>query len=834
MSSDNQRFLVNPEQMLDLITRKSLDAFIVSDTSNTVLVWSAYAETLFGWTAEEAIGAQLTALIIPPAHRRAHEQGIQRFLETGTLKNVNTRLELYGMHKDGRSLPLEMTVIPVQLDGQTLFTSSIRDNSERHRQKQQLVQQAALLQLSRDAIVVTNLDDLIVFWSSGAATLFQYAADKAIGCRYHDLLAAGDALARLTPSLETTGHWESELVCQTRDARCVSVLSRYALERDCDGMPARILISSTDISLRKEMQLQEVLLDESEQRFYSLFEQHTDGVIHFDQSVRLTLANAAFVAMSGYSLAEVLSVHRPYLIAADSILPLTTAAQAALGGAPQTLESTLHRKNGSRLDVSVVLIPSVTNGKVTGVHGLVKDNSVPKNHERQIHHMATHDALTGLPNRYFLEDRLHHAIEQARRAQVMVAVLFLDLNRFKIINDSLGHDRGDHLLGVVAERLQGAVRDADTVARIGGDEFVVVLENIQDRHHVRAAAAHLLESVGKPVQLAGHRLSVTTSIGISYYPHDGDDPATLLKQADLAMYDAKAAGHGVFREYQAGMGAKAASRLLDETALRRAIAQDELVLYYQPRISLVTGTIASVEALVRWNHPTHGFILPDAFVPLAEEMGIIDALGVWVVVQASRQLAEWHTEPATAVSLSLNISAHQLRSPHLYDALVQALTGQAFPPDALELEITESAVMQDMDAARAMLGSIASLGLRLSVDDFGTGYSSLSLLKALPLDTLKIDQSFMDGLTDGSSNATIVAATIGMAQKIGLSVVAEGVTSLEQLQFLRQHHCDQVQGYLFAQPSPAAEFSTYLRAYRTAPVIRFAEDAIVGLAWDRP
>jgi diguanylate cyclase (GGDEF)-like protein/PAS domain S-box-containing protein len=831
MPSDQSTFLPDPRQMLDLITRNSLDAFIVSDTDNTVIVWSEYAETLFGWTASEAVGAQLTTLIIPPEHRHAHEEGIRRFLETGAVKNVNTRLELFGMHKDGRLLPLEMTVIPVQLDGRTLFTSSIRDNAERHLQKQLLEQQAALLDLSRDAIVVTNLDDEIEFWSSGAALLFQYTAGEATGRRYHDLLHASGALGleRLAPLLKAAGHWESETICRKRDDTVVPVLSRYALEQGHGGNPSRILISSTDISLRKEMQLQEALLAESEQRFHSLFEQHPDGVIHFDGSMRLSSVNAAFAAMSGYSHAEVLSLDRPYLVVPEHIPMLMAALQSALGGTPQTLDTTLLRKNTSRLEVSLVLVPNVANGKIIGVYGIVKDNSVHMNHERQIHHMATHDALTGLPNRYFLEDRLHHAIDQARRNKAMVGVLFLDLNRFKVINDSLGHDRGDSLLGVVAERLQGAVREADTVARIGGDEFVVVLENIQDPGHVRNVATHILESIAAPIHVAGHHLSVTTSIGISFYPDGGSDTATLLKQADLAMYEAKGTGHGVYREYHAGMGAKAASRLVDETALRHAINNDELVLHYQPRISLATGTVTSVEALVRWNHPTQGLLLPHEFLPMAEEMGIIDMLGVWVVVHACQQLAEWHARQTGLVSMSINISAHQLQTPLLYKALTQALSACPFPPEALELEITESAFMQDKEAAHAMLTKIADLGLRLSVDDFGTGYSSLSLLKALPLDTLKIDQSFMQNLTEDSSNAAIVAATIAMAQKIGLTVVAEGVTAVEQLKFLHEHHCDQVQGYLFGQPCPAAEFESILQRYWKAPLIRFAGQSIAGL-----
>lgn len=282
------------------------------------------------------------------------------------------------MHKDGRSLPLEMTVILVQLDGQTLFTSSIRDNAECHRQKQLLLQQAALLELSRDAIVVTNLDDDIEFWSSGAVAMFQYPAEEAIGSKYHDLLNARGGLGpeRLKPLLETEGHWENEVICRKRAQTVVPVLSRYAMEHGHSGTPSRILISSTDISLRQEMQLQETLLVESEQRFHSLLEQHPNGAIHFHRSMRLSSINAAFVAMSGYSQAEVLSMDRPYLVAASDIPLLMVAVHRALDGAPQTLEMALIRKNGSYLEVNLVLIPNVANGKIIGVYGLVNDNSI--------------------------------------------------------------------------------------------------------------------------------------------------------------------------------------------------------------------------------------------------------------------------------------------------------------------------------------------------------------------------------------------------------------------------------------------------------------------------
>lgn len=823
MAKDKTNFLLTPEQMLELITRKSLDAFIVSDTGNTVLVWTTYAETLFGWSAEEAVGEQLTNLIIPPEHRAAHEEGIKRFLKTGKLKNVNKRLELFGIHKHGHMLPLEMTVIPVELDGKILFTSSIRDNSERHQHQQMLQQQAALLQLSRDAIIVTDMQGRIEFWNNGAVSMFRYAEEDAIGRFYQDLLGTtcSPPVERLVALLQSSGYWDGEVNCRTRDGKPLSVLSRYAMETDHVGNPSRILISNTDISLQQKIRKHEALLVESEQRFNSLFEHLPDGVIHFNQARRLTSANDAFVRMSGYRQEEVLSVDRPYLVVPEYIDELIRAVDAALRGTPQTLETILLQKNASRLDVSVSLVPNVSNGQIIGVYGLVKDNSVHKKHERQIHQMATHDALTGLPNRYFLGDRLSHAIEQAKRSGGMVGVLFLDLNRFKLINDSLGHDKGDLLLGVVAERLKSAVREVDTVARLGGDEFVIVLENIHDQSDINTIAAHILGSIAKPVNVASHMLSVTTSIGSSFYPESGSDPAVLLRHADLAMYEAKAAGHGVHKAYQARMGSKASTRLLQESALRRAIDNSELVLHYQPRINLSTGTIACVEALVRWDHPDNGLLLPRDFIMLAEEIGLIEALGTWVIKAACQQLSAWHKAGQTSVTMSVNISAHQLRSEALYDTLIRVLHDAPFDASALELEITETAFMQDIEKACNTLNKIRALGIRLSIDDFGTGFSSLSQLKILPVDALKIDQSFMENLPADADNATMVSAMIAMGQKMNLAVVAEGVCHAEQLSFLKQNHCDEAQGYLFAYPCPATELEPFLLAHLKTPVSEF-------------
>ena len=448
--------------------------------------------------------------------------------------------------------------------------------------------------------------------------------------------------------------------------------------------------------------------------------------------------------------------------------------------------------------------------------GVIQDITERKRQEARIEHLAYHDSLTGLPNRTMLMDRLAQALSHAQRTQQQVAVLFIDLDRFKLVNDSLGHDVGDQLLQDVARRLRSALRDDDTVARVGGDEFQVVLGNVAGAADAARVAEKLMRVLAESFVHEGQELHVTASLGVSLFPRDGASGELLLKYADIALYEAKGEGRNAYRFFSPEMNAQAHGRLRMENDLRRAVERRELELHYQPQLDLATGDVSAVEALVRWRHPVRGLIAPNAFIPMAEETGLVLGIGEWVLNEACRQVASWQREGVTLPRVAVNISARQLQRAGLDAAVRRALSLSGLPPDCLELEITESSVMLDPLHAQSVLQSLRDLGVLLSIDDFGTGYSSLAYLKRLPLDRLKIDRSFIGGIPTDSDDAAIVETIIVMTHKLGLRVIAEGVETLEQrLQLVRQG-CDEMQGFLLAHPVPADELPALLERLREA------------------
>ena len=456
------------------------------------------------------------------------------------------------------------------------------------------------------------------------------------------------------------------------------------------------------------------------------------------------------------------------------------------------------------------------NGQYMRRAGVVRDVTERKRQEARIEHLAYHDALTGLPNRTMLMDRLAQALSHAQRAQQQLAVLFIDLDRFKLVNDSLGHPVGDQLLQEVARRLRGALREDDTVARVGGDEFQVVIGNVAGVADAARVAEKLMQVLGESFVLEGQELHVTASLGVSLFPRDGASGELLLKYADTALYEAKGEGRNAYRFFSPEMNAQAHGRLRLENDLRRAVERCELELHYQPQLDLATGEVSAVEALVRWRHPVRGLVLPNAFIPMAEETGLVLGIGEWVLNEACRQVAAWQREGIGLPRVAVNISARQLQRPGLDGAVRHALAASGLSPCALELEITESSVMLDPQHARSVLQSLRDLGVQLSIDDFGTGYSSLAYLKRLPLDRLKIDRSFIHGIPTDNDDATIVETIIVMTHKLGLRVIAEGVETLEQrLQLVRQG-CDEMQGFLLAHPVPGAELPPLLARLKAA------------------
>jgi diguanylate cyclase (GGDEF)-like protein len=438
---------------------------------------------------------------------------------------------------------------------------------------------------------------------------------------------------------------------------------------------------------------------------------------------------------------------------------------------------------------------------------------------QQLRHLATHDALTGLPNRVLLDDRLQQAIAHADRDMRSFALLVCDLDRFKLINDSLGHRAGDELLQEVARRLLTVVRTADTVARFGGDEFVLIGTSIGDGEDAAALASRVMDVLQAPVRIAAIDIHTSPSIGIAMYPEDGVSMQALLAHADAAMYSAKQHGRGNFRRYAPGMDAGTEERVQLESDLHNAVTQNQFELYYQPKVDTRTGEVRSAEALIRWVHPTRGIVSPVEFIPLAEECGLIGAIGGWVVREACRQTRAWQIQGVPTLRVSVNLSASQFRDSGLVDSIRSALDDADLQARYLEVELTESAVMSDPEKSIAILEQLSAMGVLVSVDDFGTGYSSMSYLRRFPIDKLKIDRVFIDEIVSRQEDASIVRAIVSLAHSLHLKVVAEGVETPAQLEFLKTAGCDEYQGYHFSRPLPAADFERLIRESHPGDVL---------------
>jgi diguanylate cyclase (GGDEF)-like protein len=451
---------------------------------------------------------------------------------------------------------------------------------------------------------------------------------------------------------------------------------------------------------------------------------------------------------------------------------------------------------------------------------VVNDITDKKRAEQELRYLANYDTLTGLPNRALLSERLGRAIVRARRQETRVAVLFLDLDRFKDINDSMGHAAGDRLLKAAATRLQATVSASDTVARLGGDEFTVVLEDVESLVAVERTVRDILIAFTTPLEVdERHDVSITPSLGISLYPDHALVPTDLLKFADTAMYQAKAEGRNTYQIYNETMDTEARQRAAIISALRKAIERNEFRLVYQPRMSLADGSITGVEALLRWRSAELGEISPAVFVPLAEESGLILSMGEWVVRAACQQLKEWRRQGLTDISVGINISVLQLLRGNVSVFLQEQLRTYGLPADRIELEVTESMVMQNAQQATAVLNELRAVGVSLAIDDFGTGYSSLVYLKRLPIDTLKIDKEFIDDLTRDPDDEAITSTIITMGHSLGLNVIAEGVETELQLNFLRDHGCDEIQGHWLSRPIDAEHCLDFIRGWAPENVL---------------
>jgi diguanylate cyclase (GGDEF)-like protein/PAS domain S-box-containing protein len=544
------------------------------------------------------------------------------------------------------------------------------------------------------------------------------------------------------------------------------------------------------------------------------------GISQSSVDGRYLSVNPAFARMLGYdSPEEMIASVRPGQLYVDDDCRCELARQLREQGEFENCEFQLYRKDGSKLWVrGTARVVRSADGSILYHVGAAEDITARKTAEEQIEFLAYYDALTGLPNRTLFRDRLGKALASARRRGEKVALLFLDLDRFKTINDSLGHSVGDLLLKEVAERLKKWAREQDTVARLGGDEFVVVLTALMDIGDAAVAADRILKAMTPDCIVQGHLLSISCSLGISVFPDNGREPETLLKNADAAMYCAKEQGRNNFQFFTQEMNVQAVERMTLENSLRVALERNELFLVYQPQMDIATGQITGAEALLRWQHPVLGLVPPDKFIPIAENSGLIIPIGEWVLKTACVQARQWQDEGLPAIPVAVNVSAIQLRHNRFLQVVEKVLDEAGLRSQYLELELTEGLLFSNADLTLSLLQELSEMGLKLSIDDFGTGYSSLSYLRHFPVCKLKIDRSFVQAMTVNSDDAAITSTIINMGKSLNLTVIAEGVENEEQMSFLRDHGCDEIQGYYFSRPLAVADFPAKVRGTLSALV----------------
>ena len=561
-------------------------------------------------------------------------------------------------------------------------------------------------------------------------------------------------------------------------------------------------------------------LRESEERYASTFELAAIGISHVALDGRFIHVNCRLCEMLGYTRDELLELTVRQISHPDDVAvshkDLSRLRSAQIDSF--MVEKRYVRKDGAPIWVRITIASKrQPDGRPLYDISIVEDISERRRAEERIQYLATHDEMTNLPNRAMFSQLVTHAIEQGRRYRRRFAILFIDLDRFKIVNDSLGHEAGDELLRVMALRLREGLRSSDVVARLGGDEFVLLVEELATPHVAATVARNILSVVLKPVEIMGHECRVTASTGISVYPEDAQDAKTLMKNADMAMYVAKEEGKNNYQFYSPDISALSMERLALETHLRRALDRNELSLHYQAKVDFKTGEIRGVEALLRWWNPDLGSVPPARFIPIAEDCGVIVPIGRWAIKTACAQAAAWLREGLPRVCMAINISPRQFQDPNLLDDIIGVLEETGIPPALLEFEITESMLMHNNDQAVEKLCAIKDLGVRVAIDDFGTGYSSLSQLKRFPIDTLKVDRSFIRDIPGNSEDRAITEAIIAMGKSLGVVVVAEGVETADQQTFLSSRACDEMQGFFFSRPSPPEAFAELLRSYIPTP-----------------
>ena len=785
-----------------LIAEYARDIILVLDPRGFILWASPAHRNILGRDPAELVGIHCSSHIHPDDRQRQRDVMRER-VASGEWRKTELRVQ----HADGRWLDIESVGVPVVSEDGEIHHVIItgRDITERKSVERRLreSEQRQRLIMEQLPVAVWTTDRTLKVTSSmgGGLGKLSLATDQLVGVSLDDYFQPG-AYGSHVPDIHRRAlageTFEYETTWNDRDL----FVSLQPL-RGAGGETEGVIGLSIDISERKH----------AERRYQTLFERNLAGVFRSTVSGTLLECNEAFARMFGYSSAREMAGMRTRELYYDPTDRDEVVTMLEARGELRNFERKFRRRDGHI--VWALLNETLVHPQVGGddiLEGTIIDITARKLAEERMQYQAFHDSLTDLPNRFLLNDRLAVVLRQAKRHGRSAAVMFLDLDHFKLINDTMAHTAGDELLRAVSDRLTSCLRADDTVARIGGDEFVFILNEVEQAAGAAKVAQKVLEAVRAPITIAGRELFVTASIGISIYPHDGVDSDTLIRNADSAMYRAKELGRNMYQFHTPVTQKRAEVRLTLETALRRALERNEFELYYQPQVELATGQIVRLEALIRWNQPGFGLVEPKEFIPLAEEIGSIVPIGEWVLRTACKQLRDWHRRGFPSLGVSVNLSPRQFQHERLTAVVEEALEESELDPRFLELEITESLSMRDSDLTVGRLTHFRAMGIRVSLDDFGSGYSSLSHLRMLPIDTVKIDRSFITDLRQGAAARAIVQAIVTMAQALQLRVVAEGVETEEQRTILTQLGCDDIQGYIFSRPLPVGEVEELMRS----------------------
>jgi diguanylate cyclase (GGDEF)-like protein/PAS domain S-box-containing protein len=708
---------------------------------------------------------------------------------------------------EGPFLPEERQMLD---DVARMLKSFIEKTEARRAQERQL----SILESTTDLVATFDADGRILYLNGAARRLFdiEHAAAAGIITDYYPAWTAIQHARVALPAALEHGFWQGEIAVRDRAGSEIPMSQALIAHRDANRRVEYFSIIARDIGERIRL---EQRLTRSRDLYLGLFHDFPDLVWLCGTDGHTDYINHAWHGFTGLAVERLLGEGWLGCLHPDDRDGFIAAQQATLnGGGRFEIEYRLRHADGTyRWMLGRGQPYRDLDGEFAGIVGTCRDITERKRLDAELARLANHDALTGLPNRNLLHDRIAQALAFARRHDLRAAVMFLDLDRFKTVNDTLGHHVGDRLLMAVAERLRACLREGDTVARIGGDEFVVVLPDIgagDDLAGVDGVAEKLMESLAAPFLIEEQELFVSGSLGVGIYPRDGTDMATLLKHADIAMYRAKDEGRNNRQYYAAEMNVRAHERLALENSLRHAIERDEFELHYQPQIAVENGAIVGMEALIRWRHPSLGMVSPADFIPLAEETGLIVPIGEWVLRAACAQNRAWREAGLPPVRVAVNLSARQFRQRDVVRLVADTLGVTGLSGAGLDLELTESMLMHDPEGVIATLNGLKAMGVRIALDDFGTGYSSLAYLRRFPIDEIKIDRGFVRDFDPVSGTAPLVPAIIGIARSLGLAVVAEGVETPEQHRYLSRQCCDRMQGYLFSRPVPATEIAALL------------------------